>query len=936
MNNLQKLAQQMRADWDRRVRHDYRFWMSDGHQSDDAMWASGERDLAILSRDIPKCEEKTLLEIGCGVGRILKAASSRFKSVIGVDVSAQAIEHAKKLLNQTPNIRLEVGNGFDLAAIETGSVDVVVSFAALTSMPTPVIANYLLEIRRVLKSDGFCRLQVYLGNPQPVAISNTLHLRSYSHQNFERAVQAAGMSLSSSHVLELPFEVSFKDLGFEALIVTLRPQATVGLISAEQISTMLLPQGEGVTSGDQTEDEIESWMTLNYAKQLLGDGDFERAREAIEYVTEHFIVTSIDVRDLLDEIVGRLENAAAQRNQQIIGLGDSQQAQNFALPQNIDALKRRFPKIAMQMAAAKADSIDCQIRTTQEGPAVFQRGQCLDHPDKPMTAARSWAKRMLQDSRVRDCKRLIVFGFGAGYHLEALFEMGDYEIGVIEPSEQAFSAALAARDLSKLIARLDSLEIGQQSLPSIEAQEAELLIRPQSQALLGDYSTSVKQAFFGNRGLELLRPNIAVLGPLQGGTLAITEYATRGLSSLSQRARSLDVSGFAKGYHEFEKFVREPIRQRTLEGNYVEMVSQVVLEAVNERPIDILLCMAQAPLSGRVLTELRNRGVITALWFTEDYLRFGYWREMAHFYDFVFAIQKGACIDAIRSAGAGEVHYLPMACDPIVHRPLSLSAQEREHWGSPISFVGAGYHNRQQIFATLADAPFKLWGTEWPNCRPFDRMLQENGRRISADEYVKIFNATDININLHSSSERDGVDPTGDFVNPRTFELAAAGCFQLVDQRALLPELFEPGKDLVTFESATQMREQIEYYLAHPEERHAFAERARHKVLEEHTYAHRMREMLSLIYSAKFEYLYARQESSPWRKLLKRAEPHKELSDRCQQAYGKGEEAVLDGLVVDIVNGKGKLSETEQKLLFLFHVRKQIIRMRAEEAVESK
>lgn len=934
MSNLPKLAEQMRADWDRRVRHDYRFWMSDGHESDEAMWASGERDLEILRREISDCENKTFLEIGCGVGRILKAASSRFKSVIGVDVSAQAIERARKLLNQIPNLKLEVGNGLDLSMLADGSIDLVVSFASITSMPTPVIANYLLEIRRVLKPGGICRLQVYLGNPQPVAISNTLHLRSFTHQNFERAVQAAGLTLSETSRLELPFEVSFKDLGFEALIVTLRPQASSGLVTADQISTMLLPQGESDTNTEYSDDEIESWMTLNYAKQLIGNGDYERAREAIEYVTEHFIITSIDVKDLLDEIVNRLDRNAQPKNASITI--SSPDESSSILPQNLEVLKKRFSKIAAEISRTSVNSVECQIRSTQEGPAVFLRGQCLDHPDKPMTAARAWAKRMLQDGRVRDCKRFIVFGLGAGYHVEALLELGDYEVGVVEPSEEVLKAVLSTRDISKLLSRLCSLEVGQLPEPRLDAQHSELLIRPQSQALYGDYSTKVKQAFFGTRGLEVLKPNIAVLGPLQGGTLAITEYATRGLASIAQRARSLDVSGFAKGYHEFEKFVREPIRQRTLEGNYVEMVSQVVLEAVNERPIDILVCMAQAPLSGRVLTELRNRGVITALWFTEDYLRFGYWREMAHFYDFVFPIQRGACIDAIRSAGAGEVHYLPMACDPIVHRPLSLTAEEKARWGSPISFVGAGYHNRQQVFAALAETPFKLWGTEWPNCRPFDRMLQEGGRRISAEEYVKIFNATDININLHSSSERDGVDPTGDFVNPRTFELAAAGCFQLVDQRSLLHEVFEPNKDLVVFDSATQMREQIDYYLAHPHERLKFVERARARALKEHTYAHRMREMLSLIYSAKFEYLYARQENSPWRKLLKRAEPHEELSDRCQQAYGRGEEAVLDGLVVDIVNGKGKLSETEQKLLFLFHVRKQIIRMKAEEAVESK
>jgi hypothetical protein len=40
----------------------------------------------------------------------------------------------------------------------------------------------------------------------------------------------------------------------------------------------------------------------------------------------------------------------------------------------------------------------------------------------------------------------------------------------------------------------------------------------------------------------------------------------------------------------------------------------------------------------------------------------------------------------------------------------------------------------------------------------------------------------------------------------------------------------------------------------------------------------------------------------------------------------------LDGLIADIVTGQGKLTETEQKLLFMHHVRSQIIRMSREES----
>ena len=160
---------------------------------------------------------------------------------------------------------------------------------------------------------------------------------------------------------------------------------------------------------------------------------------------------------------------------------------------------------------------------------------------------------------------------------------------------------------------------------------------------------------------------------------------------------------------------------------------------------------------------------------------------MAKHYDFVFTIQQGDCIEKMKAAGAGEVHYLPTACDPLFHKPLQLSEEDKARWGSPISFVGAGYHNRVQAFAGLANYPFKIWGSEWPSAKPFDRLVQEDSRRVKPEEYVKIFNATDINLNLHSSSERDGVDPSGDFVNPRTFELAACGAFQLCDERSMFP-----------------------------------------------------------------------------------------------------------------------------------------------------
>ena len=937
MSDQNKIAELMRLDWNRRVSHDYRFWMSDGHASDEEMWQTGARDLEIVTDGIEGCSEKTFLEVGCGVGRMLRAAAGKFRKVIGIDVSDEAIARARDLLKDCQTVKLEVGNGIDLSSIPSGSVDVAISFAAITSMPTEVIAGYLREIHRVLSPTGIVRLQMYLGTPQTVSAQNTLTLRCFSRDNFASALAAAGFRIQSIRELLLPIQVSAAELGIEAVVVSLerlerRPS------DSQTIARLLLPEGEPVDeqsehmNGGVTVKDLEYWMTLNYAKDLLAKGDFVRARAALNYALTQCQGTTVDAKNLIDELTRELNAREGQ-----VACSEAPPVAAMAgsvFERNLRVLERRFPEVAKLLKGMPVSWPGVEVRVTDDGPVIFEDGQCLDHASKPRSAAESWSRRLLQEPRMATATDIVVFGFGAGYHIEELLKSTDKKVSVIEPRPESFGAAARERDLTSVLESIQYLEVGKSDSLSCFTEGSELVIRPQTQVVSGAYCAAVRGLAYGKRGLTALHPKIAVLGPLQGGTLPIAAYVSKSLGELKQRVRGLDVSGFASGYHVVEDLLTDRARRSLAQGRYLEMVSNLVLDSYNEKPFDILLCMAQAPVTGNVLSELRKRGVITVLWFVEDYLRFGYWKEMAKFYDFVFTIQRGECIEAIKAAGAGEVHYLPTACDPDLHRPMELASDEKERWGSKVSFVGAGYHNRQQVFASLSNMPFKIWGTEWPSCKPFDRLVQEQGRRLTPGEYIKIFNSTEINLNLHSSSERDGVDPFGDFVNPRTFELAACGAFQLVDERELLPENFEAGSEIVTFKTPNEMREKIRYYLEHPEEARAIAERGRQRALRDHTYSQRLRSMLLTIYASKFEQLKRREDNQPWQKMLARSAKYPELQDRCKRAFERGEEPNLDGLISDIVTGQGRLTETEQKLLFLFHIRKQTIRMAAEERGE--
>src|SRR6185436_15973001 len=219
-----------------------------------------------------------------------------------------------------------------------------------------------------------------------------------------------------------------------------------------------------------------------------------------------------------------------------------------------------------------------------------------------------------------------------------------------------------------------------------------------------------------------------------------------------------------------------------------------------------------------------------------DYRVMTYWRELARHYDHVFTIQTDACLEAMGQVTDARLAYLPCGFDPRVHRPLTLDGDEMRELGSDVSFVGAGYRNRRLALRRFLDLDFKLWGSDWGGAEDLGRVLQRSGARVDTDDSVRIFNASKVNLNLHSSTYHDGVDPRGDFVNPRTFELAGTGAFQIVDQRTLLPPLFAADRELAVATSVSEMRALTEHYLAHDEERRATAARARERALAAHTY----------------------------------------------------------------------------------------------------
>jgi len=163
------LAKSMRQDWDARARKDAFFYIASwrkGWDVDDFL-KSGEQDYQrlvapILSRFGFSPEGKTMLELGCGVGRMTHSFAARFDSVIAVDVSAQMLDRAQQMLDGMKNIVWIQSNGLDLGGVATESVDFAFSYLVLQHLPDErLVHGYVREMFRILKAPGVCLFQFH-------------------------------------------------------------------------------------------------------------------------------------------------------------------------------------------------------------------------------------------------------------------------------------------------------------------------------------------------------------------------------------------------------------------------------------------------------------------------------------------------------------------------------------------------------------------------------------------------------------------------------------------------------------------------------------------------------------------------------------------------------------------------------------------------------
>ena len=162
-----------------------------------------------------------------------------------------------------------------------------------------------------------------------------------------------------------------------------------------------------------------------------------------------------------------------------------------------------------------------------------------------------------------------------------------------------------------------------------------------------------------------------------------------------------------------------------------------------------------------------------------------------------------------------------------------------------VSFVGSVSVDHQQRIALLEAVArrfdLKLWGARpqtLPASSPLHRCFQ--GEVWGADMY-QVLRRSRITLNSH-------IDLTGrEAGNMRLFEATGVGTFLLTDFKDNLDTLFAPDREVVAWRSIDDSLKAIGRYLADDDGRAAIARAGQARTMAQHTYSHRVREILGLL-----------------------------------------------------------------------------------------
>ena len=233
-----------------------------------------------------------------------------------------------------------------------------------------------------------------------------------------------------------------------------------------------------------------------------------------------------------------------------------------------------------------------------------------------------------------------------------------------------------------------------------------------------------------------------------------------------------------------------------------------------------------------------------ALWFFDSMTHIPLCEDNITAVDAVFCYEQ-TDIPLIRQRYGVEAHFMAQAADMQIYHPMAMGGDKVYD----IVFAGDIFHSqrrRRLIQAVVAHYPnlrIKVWGEYKPWYKNPLKWLSRERRDVytncnaSGETLNRYYNNARIVLNIHHEQQRDGA-------NPKVYEIAASGAYQICDGNPYIEQLFGHG-EVGIYHDEQELFGCIDYALSHDMTEQACA--ANHIVTSQHTYQQRILQCLSVL-----------------------------------------------------------------------------------------
>ena len=163
------------------------------------------------------------------------------------------------------------------------------------------------------------------------------------------------------------------------------------------------------------------------------------------------------------------------------------------------------------------------------------------------------------------------------------------------------------------------------------------------------------------------------------------------------------------------------------------------------------------------------------------------------------------------------------------------SYNQKEDFTATILWKGTQIYRKSGLDKLSGFMPVISGDPNWKNIMPLEyEILPE---RWYYEDLCDFYNMSQINFNMTSLQMTNAV-------NQRVFDVSACKKFLLTDYRKQIGDYFESKENMVWFDDVEEIPDLVDFYLKHDNLREKIAANAYEIVVKNHTYKHRIKEMI--------------------------------------------------------------------------------------------